>query len=273
MDWARAKNIILIVLIILNLFLFVNVMNVKDTFVLTGQYQKNARQALETAGVVVTGNIPSYNKPIGRISYMDCDTGMYRDMIKGLTGLKDDSAVNPLNRQWDVNGKALFIEGDRFVYTDGTGTTVLPVEDEKRLDRKLLSWIRDKKISKERFVLDNVYKDDDTIIAEYIQQYKDLLIYNNRITFTIKNGRLSKAEGNMKLFDTIKLSKADEIISANIVLLTGKSRIRGVINTIDLGYMQLQEEDLYDTPVWRVTLISGDRVFYNAYTGEWIEFD
>jgi hypothetical protein len=64
MDWLKAKNIILVMLILLNIFLLINVMSVKDVFKFTGQYQKDAKQALEEAGIVIEGKIPFYGRPL-----------------------------------------------------------------------------------------------------------------------------------------------------------------------------------------------------------------
>ena len=71
MDWSRAKNILLVILILLNLFLFVNVLNVREWLDITGSRQKEIERALETAGIVVMGSIPKYNRPIARISFIE----------------------------------------------------------------------------------------------------------------------------------------------------------------------------------------------------------
>lgn len=273
MDWARAKNVILIVLILLNLFMLVNILNVKKPFDLTGQYQKDAKQALETVGVTISGSIPAY-KPMGRISYLENESDeVFRPMIRALTGLTDDSATNPRNNSWQVNGKSLNFSDDSFVYRLENSTQEFPVEDQKKLDQMMLSWIKENKISDETFILDGLIKENDMVTIKYIRQYRKVPLFSQSIVFTLVDKKLTRVEGTLKVFEKVKLSKAaDEIISANIVLLTGKDKVQGTVQSIDLGYLSIQNNELYDTPVWRVILATGDKVWFNAYTGEWLDY-
>ena len=192
-------------------------------------------------------------------------------MIKKLTGLTDDSATNPLNKSWVVNGRTLTLEKDAFIFTQDTSTLELPVCDDKKLDMALNSWIKDNSISQANFIREEVTEENGVITVEYVQKYKSMPLFSNKIIFTIEQKKLQKVTGSLRVFDTIKLSKKDEIISANIVLLTGKNKVQGDVKSIDLGYLRLQNVDLYDTPVWRVTLSDGKKVWFNAYTGEWVE--
>jgi len=81
-----------------------------------------------------------------------------------------------------------------------------------------------------------------------------------------------KVEGSTKIFNAIKLSTAEaQVVSADIVLLAGKDKVQGVVQSIRLGYLRLDSEDLYEMPVWRVTVESGEKVWFNAYTGEWLD--
>lgn len=273
MDWRRAKSIILVVLILLNIFLFINVLNVKDPFNISGQYQKDAKKALETAGVIVAGRIPSY-KPLGRISYTEEDAAVYTEMIRRLIGLEDENTATFTKNTWELDGRTLRFQEDVFIYTVEANRESLPVEKERELDRKLRAWIRDNGISSETYVQDGMEKNGDTVTVEYIRQYKNAPLFSQRITFTIEDTKLIKVEGNLKVLKAIKLSKAtDEIISANIVLLTGKDKVSGIVQSIDLGYLSLQKDDLYDTPVWRITLSTGKKAWFNAYTGEYVEYE
>ena len=97
-------------------------------------------------------------------------------------------------------------------------------------------------------------------------------MFSQRIRFTLVDGRLTRMEGSIKILYAIKASKSvDEIISPHIVILIGKDKVQGIVESVELGYLSLQGDDLYDTPVWRVTLASGDVVWFNAYTGEFLE--
>lgn len=269
MDWGRAKNIILVVLILLNLFLFINIINVKEIF--TGKHQRNVKQALETEGVIVSCSIPSPN-PVGRISYAERDDAALSKMIAQLTGLPVDGATSPHGHSWEAGGRKLSFYENSFVFVDGNSEYQLPVDDIKKLDRELKAWIKSNGVSAEPFVLDRLVKNNNIYTAEYVRRFKNLPLYSQKITFTITDNKLTKVEGSLNALSDVKASKAaDEVVAANIVLLTGKEKVKGIVKSIELGYLNLNNDDLYDTPVWRVTLENGARVWFNAYTGEWLK--
>ncbi len=272
MDWSRAKNIILVVLILLNIFLFFNVMNVKSSYNITRQYQNNAKQALEAAGILVTGTIPNNYEPMSRISYVEKDLPEYQKIVNSLTDGDYSSAADTENPFWENEGRKLEFSADKFVYTDKTGTTSFNVDDEKKLDRQLLTWIKDNNLSSISFIQKSLTKDDNMVTVEYIQKNNKTHLFSNRIIFTIENKMLTRVEGSKRVLYNIKLSKQkDEIISPNIILLTGRNKIQGVISSIVLGYIRPKGEELYDIPVWQINFHSGDEMFFNAFTGEWIE--
>lgn len=270
MDWSRAKNILLIVLILLNIFLFINVLNVKDPFDITGKYQRDAKKALQASGVFVSGNIPSYS-PVGRISYIENEPEIFMELVKNLTGVKEEILAWSADTTFKQDGKSISFQEGGFVFTDESGSASFPTDKPKRLDRMLKAWISN--ITKDSFVRDVLVQDGNKVIAEYVRQYKGLPLFSQRIRFTIEDGTLIRAEGSLKIFESIKVSKtAEEIISPNIVLLTGKDKVQGIVTSIDLGYLCLQQGDLYDTPVWRIALASGEIVWFNAYTGEHLDY-
>lgn len=273
MDWGRAKNIILVVLVLLNIFLFVNVIGVKDPFNITGRYQKDAKQALQAAGIEITGRIPS-SRPIGRVSYIEADPMVYADLVAALTKVTEVTTVNQSDGVWQSKGKALSFQGNTFLYTEEDNQEILPVDNEKKLDRKLKAWIREKSISKDVFALDSLVQNGNTTIVEYIRYFRNMPLFSQKIIFTIVDQKLRRVEGSLKILEEVKLStNTDEVLSPNIVLLTGKDKVQGTVQSIDLGYLSLQEEDLYDTPVWRITLATGEKVWFNAFTGEYLKRD
>ncbi|MBP7175979.1 MAG: two-component system regulatory protein YycI [Thermoclostridium sp.] len=268
MNWRRAKNILLMVLVLLNVFLFINVLSVKDPFDITGKYQKDAKKALQAAGVTVSGNIPS-SSPVGRISFSQREASYYTEFVHRLTGLNVEDSAWASDNIFNNGGTSLSFSDENF--TLETSEELFPTENTKKLDQKLKSWLREK-FGNEAFVQDGFAQNGDTITAEYVRKYKNLPLFAQRITFTITNNRLAKMEGSLKLLYDIKASKStNEIISPNIVLLTGKDKVQGIVSSIDLGYLSLQGDDLYDTPVWRITLASGEKAWFNAYTGEFLE--
>lgn len=268
MDWSRAKNIIIVLLILLNIFLFVNVMNVKNSFNITGQYQNNAKQALEAAGIVVECIIPNHNKPMSRISYVKNDSDFYRKIVNTLIGA---DYSDKQSSRWEKDGRSLQFLEDAFIFMDNTATINFSADDEKKLNKQLLSWIKNNGLSNEAFILKSFYKEDTTVTVEYVQEYNNIPLFSNWITFTITENKLYKVEGSMNILDIIKPSKQkDEIVSPNIILLTGKDKVRGDISSVVLGYLRPKNEELYDVPVWRINYKSGGETYFNAFTGEWI---
>lgn len=271
MDWARAKNIILIILILLNIFLFINVISVKNSFNETGQYQKIAKQALETAGVIVTGALPNYSGQLGRISYTEKDLLELQEVINELTGLNYNDASGSDELYWENGGRRLQFLADNFVYTDKTSSDTFNAEDEKKLNKQIMAWIKAKGLSDRDLKQKSLGKNGNIVTVEYIQQYGRMPLFSNKIVFAIEDSKLIRVEGSKRIFYDIKLSKQkDEIISPHIVLLTNKDSVQGVISSIVLGYLRPKDEELYDVPVWQMSLLSGSEIYFNAYTGEYI---
>lgn len=271
MDWSRAKNIILVLLIFLNIFLFINIINVKKSFELSGAYRANALKALNDSGIVIDCTIPFNNKPVQRISFIENDNTVYTEMIRRLTGINDENEIIPGKDYYFYNnGKTLKLSENGFVFTDDTQSVILPAENRKKLDKALKAWIKKNRISQQNFILDSLYQEGDTVIAEYVQLYKKMPVFSNRIIFRIKNKYLAEVEGSNRIFYSLKANKEDYVVSPEIVLLTNKDKISGEVESIDLGYFLAQEDELYDTPVWRIKLSSGKEELFNAFTGEWI---
>jgi len=271
MDWNRAKSIILILLIFLNIFLFINIIIVKKDFDLSGTYRANALKALTDSGIVISCSVPSGNKPVQRISFIEKDKNVYTEMIRNLMGIEEDDDI--IREEYYSDKKTLKFIDNKFIYTDDSGSVIVPVENRKKLDTALKKWIKKNRISNDSFVLDKVYREDDAVVAEYVQLYRNVPVYDNRIVFRIKNKALAEVEGNCRIFYELRANKEDYVVSAEIVLLTNKDRIKGEIVGIDLGYLLAQTDELYDTPVWRITLSAGEEILFNAFTGEWIDLN
>lgn len=270
MDWSRAKNIILVLLLFLNIFLLINIISVKSNFEPSMEYRLNAQKALYESGIEINCPIPFNNKPIQRISFIEKDKNVYTEMIRSLMGIEEERIINSEMDFFDANGKTLKFLNNRFIYTDTTNNITIPVKNQRRLDATLKTWIRKNRISDESFVLDKIYERDDTVTAEYVQLYKKLPVFNNKIIFTVKNGVLVQVEGSLRIFYDLRANKEDNPVSLEIVLLTNKDKIKGAVESIDLGYFLAQEDELHDTPVWRLRLSSGEEVLFNALTGEWM---
>ncbi len=272
MDWSKAKNIILVLLILLNIFLFINVMNVKNSFIVTGQYQRSAKQALEAAGVIVTGTIPNSDEPLNRISYIEKEPKEFQKIINMLTEKDYSDASYSENPIFENEGKTLRLNKDTFNYTDKTGMTTFDVEDEKKTNKQILSWIKKNGLESKDFSLNSYVREGNSTTVEYIQKYNGMPLFSNKIIFSIEDGMLIRVEGSIKVFYNIKLSKQkDEIVSPNIILLTNQDKVKGVISSIVLGYLRPKDEELFDIPIWQINFHSGAETYFNAYTGEWID--
>jgi len=270
MDWSRAKNIILVLLLLLNIFLFINIINVKITFETSREYRIKAQKALAESKIEINCSIPSSNKPVKRISFVEKDKNVYTEIIRSLLGSAEESVEDSV-MVYRAGGKTLKFLDNRFVFTDSTGGTTIPDENRKRLDKALKAWIKKNSISGAKFVLDNLYQKNGTVIAEYVQLYNKMPVFSNKLTFTIENGVLVQAEGSCRIFYDLRANKEDNVISAEIVLLTNKDKIKGAVESIDLGYYLAQKDELHDTPVWRIKTTSGGEELFNAITGEWID--
>ena len=91
---------------------------------------------MEAAGIVVECIIPNHNKPMSRISYVKNDSDFYRKIVNTLIGA---DYSDKQSSRWEKDGRSLQFLEDAFIFMDNTATINFSADDEKKLNKRLLS--------------------------------------------------------------------------------------------------------------------------------------
>ena len=260
LNWGTAKNIIIGVYIVLNIFL------------LTIFYTNNTRDniskstindtivALKKRGVLVNCELPMYNIETGTLSYDKFEFDR-KKIVEDMFEQKyyDDNNIYRLDDK-DINfvnkNKIIYTENNYYVHNNGKNDIMSSVD---KLLEKIGIKFNDKIVEK---------CGKDIVIYE---RYKKFYIFENYIKINNENDKLI-IEINYKKINNINNRKR-EIMPIYQVLIKNMISIKGEeIEGISFGFKESTMEDnikeLDDIPVWRLKLGENNYIFYRAYTGQ-----
>ncbi|NMA65833.1 MAG: hypothetical protein GX957_06265, partial [Clostridiaceae bacterium] len=146
-----------------------------------------------------------------------------------------------------VNGKDLFKD----------------IDDLKKAAYKYLDDLGYKK--RNLSLRSEIYSDDVKHLT-LIEKYQGALLFDQEINISLHK------DGFLELSIPAKIVKKNtasiEVLTPYQLLVMANLPKGSVVTRIDFGYKQINEGELYDTPVWCVILDNNTQLFYNACTGE-----
>ena len=284
MDWSKAKSILIVIFIMLNIFLSVILFNILSSGGISDEIINDAVKVLEERGVSVNADdLKLYNKHMGKLPYKKYGFSKEK-VIKGLfgeeKGLEDLSLYKEVK---DGNKRLVFEDDDTFVYEtlefhDNTDA----FENHKSLKTYLNRVFKDTEIPVADFEYDyeNVEENGEKTY-KYRQKHKGFWVFENTIAVKYNNSGAFRLECRYKGVDST--TKKNKIVPLYQVLLknyTGKNNI--TITKIDIGFKENKVEEaateLDDIPVWRVLYKETQKggsiyreMFFKAYNGEILE--
>ncbi|MFZ5989345.1 MAG: two-component system regulatory protein YycI [Bacillota bacterium] len=282
MDWARAKNILILIFLLLNVFLAFILLDILSEDNISSEIISNARAALSDRGVIVNCEIPLYNKQIGVLTYNNTYFNK-SSIIKNIFGEYIELKDAPNEKQIIIENKRLLFKDDGFSFV---------YEDDKPEDNigkisgyeELMGYVNKLLLGSEipvlNYQLDSVYESalDGQKTYKFIQKYRGFWVYENHITVSISDSGTFYLKCRYRPVDRIIQSK--KIMPAYQVLLKNHKVIKNVvIDKIDMGFKEHKMSDgtreIDDVPVWRVRLKDLQEKHYEryfrVYDGEEIE--
>ena len=276
MDWSKAKSILIVMLLLLNIFLLVSIGFYKLEDGISRETVSNTIKILSSRGVTVNVDIPLYNRYTPSLI---CEGGSYdaADISARLLG-KDFILPPGIDDGEEViNGsKKIKFSNNRssFVYSNSSPSETLKVDNIKSAENAARDYIDSLGIDSEKFVLDIYVKNPDaTYTLTFIEKYKKFLVFDNYIEITLgKNGviYLESHSRKIKGFN----ANAMPIMPAYQILLKNYSGYENItITGIDIGFKGYitGEQDMRESsegPAWRVTAEGGKVRYFKATDGE-----
>jgi regulatory protein YycI of two-component signal transduction system YycFG len=277
-DWPKAKSILLIIFIGLNIFLLSSIASDRKVNTVTKEALSNTVKILESKGIKISAScvIPSFE---GRMRMLDYQQN--GDIKAELTGrFFGDSPVSANN---DGSGyiitsgsKRLVISGGSlFTYRDDSLSARLDLSNKKHTDKHIRNYLSDLGFNPFKFILDYGTDSGDGMVYTFLEEYNGYSIFNNMVRVVVSENRITSVSGGyirVKGFSgsSRKVMPAHQVLLKNVLKLP-----RAAIMRIDLGYEGLKG-DSYDnsamltsqSPVWRIVFEDGSSMYFKAYDGE-----
>ncbi|MFV0519622.1 MAG: hypothetical protein ACK5LY_05030 [Lachnospirales bacterium] len=278
MKWDKAKNLIIVFLIIMNVFLYFANYYYDKKYSLSTQQEKNIITVLGENKISMYANMPDKNLPMASLiiapSLADYDRNKIADNFLGSTYTKSENG--DIQTFTSVDGIITFENG--FFYMDFLEPLTF-VDNPKEYIKKFGKPLED-------FVLDKVSQEEGYTIYEYREKYKNTIVYTNRIEITTKDNNIYNILGFFGENDGYSENPKD-IISADMALFTFIKTAKEIygdtelfIEGVDVVYYQEEyfpySENEFQTnamPCYRIYVQDQSVPFIiNAYTNKVINY-
>ncbi len=262
MDWRRFKNIIIIVLIIINIFFCAFLVRIKIS---DGRVDKKTKN--NVISVLEKGNIVMETEdfPKNRNEYSACyiTRVLPKDekFVKKVIG--EDGAYSQKN---EVMTFKLSPKGEQALNEKAVLKTCHGFMNDKGIAFDLYKEESVKISSKAAKVKFRLSYDGEKFFDSYIE-----FSLNNKGIYKVKGKNFVKAEENISSYDA-KLQKFESVIVAAAKDKKVKEKVE--VEKIDFGYYLGNSADVYVSvlalPVWEIEFSDGDTLYYDARNGNLI---
>lgn len=279
MDWSKAKSILILIFLALNLFLLAFIMTYSFGNGVSKETVSNTVDILSGRGVKLECEIPLYKTDTPRLVYESGRKDMLV-LIKKLLGedsyseedIKAGSSLTKGSRKITIN------PDNTLVYTNDTPSDNIDLSNREKLEKQVKKLASNAGIKISAYMLDDyIANPDGSISLVFIEKYKKFPVYGNRLAITVVSEGIRSIEFNCRKIKGLIRESPVKVIPVYQILLkeynTGKS---AVILKIDLGYRGMAGHDpemleSSEGPVWRIVTREDGARYFEAGTGKEIK--
>lgn len=284
MDWSKAKNIIIIFLIVINSMLMFVFVYSNDNNSLTSEREKAIIKLLNKEDIQLQSEIPKNSTPMPMVSltYKENDIEELKHIFFG-TAEDVKRSVEANSTILKKDNRMLTIENSMITYINEGNKDTIKNFDETSAKAIVEQFIKNdlkSKYSKYKFhstsILNNGYS------FKYYETYNGYALYSNYMKFDVTNKGIESIQ--IDKYEPVGILGIDrDICSADEALLTFIYKMREkkhnesiIIDKIELGY-KLEEKLKKSTkgraiPCYRISIKNNNKIYYiNAYTNILIE--
>ena len=252
MDWEKAKNALIAIFFILNIFLLALVVQAQEDVGMSNEVERKVRGILAQKNIDILCAIPS-------------ETATNKMLTYGNDGF-DMKKVN------GALGGSAFLDEYGILLWEG----LLPFGKEGPVDRELfcLGVIKDMGLSWANFYLDEKNADETELL--FIGKYRNYLVFENYIRFTLTGEGITHIESAAKKIGNVSNS-SQKIVNINAILMSLSDAVSDAdVVAIEPGFINFAPSidstmRINDPLVWRVTLSTGEVKIFRALDGALIE--
>jgi len=270
MDWEKAKNIIITLFLILNIFLFYNLVQEKWSPAVSKEQISSAENILKDKGIKLNTKIPTISGNFPKLTFQGIPEFDLKKVTSKLLGT-DKYANSDSNLL--INGdKQISIENKyTFLYTNKSPQGDISLDNNKEIEKYLMKFLSEAGFSTDGLVLDSLDRQPDSVTVTYVQKKGDYKLFDNSIEAVVTKSGISQLKCCLQT--PSKKNNDESIMPAYKVLLKNMEQLNGVvISSIDLGYTISESNDgmtgYTERLYWRVEIMDGKPLDYDAVTGE-----
>jgi hypothetical protein len=225
MDWAKAKSIMLIMLLALNLFLVTRITSYASISETPSATIKNTETILRTRNVVLECDIPRYQRDAAKLVLGDYDYDM--NMLDKLAMVTDDNRV--IYNSGEKSGKAAenakatdemaaslynIQNGDQYTSLSTASSRVKSAEDYVR------NTLTGSNLLSSSYVLDEARQNPDgSLELIFIEKFGDMLVFDNYAIVTVNNKKMEEYEAKRREIIGFSDEKLNDFAAAYQILL------------------------------------------------------
>lgn len=258
MDWARAKVIILSMLLVFNIYLLTSIYGYVRGEGITAETIENTEKILASRGVRLECEIPRYDSDTPKlvIDNQKPDVLLLAEKLLGKGYEEEAQGGTYIN-----GGKKLTFDGNVLLsYTDGSPAGTVELKRKNAVENYAHDFLTDKGLIDSSYILDEKKANSDgSIYLSYLEKYKDFLVYDNYTRVIITEKGVTRIEMQKSHIIRQSPEKTGDIATAYQVLLgnfDGKTSV--TITGIDIGYKAAGTQDANglqsseQLPAWRI---------------------
>ncbi len=275
MNWNKAKNIIIMILMFLNIILLLVSHYGNDEYILSSEKEKAIIKLLNEDGVKIETGIPVKFQPSHYLSLDIVDYDV--DELKKLFFEDNEDVKRSIEFEatiFKTSEKILKINEADIVYeklcTEKSSDIFEGSEAKKEAERVIKSLIKNK-----NYELQEIKFENGSYYLKYYEIYLKNKVYSNYINFVINKDGIEKMKlsryGAVGFYGARReVCSADEALFSWLLEMKGKnSYVNIVIDDMEQGYCF--EESTLKTrvvPCYRISVKDGETYYINAYTSE-----
>ena len=277
MDWARAKSILILVFLTLNIFLLTYISIYRFGQGISRETITDTVQILGTKGIVLECEIPLYNDATPRLVYRNGRFNRERIVQKlmGIPGLSAEEISSSMELTAG-DRKLVFTDENSFVFSDSAPAGSMDISGKDGTEKLLRGFLEDIGLKVTGFRLDGyIQNDDGSVTCIFTEKYKKFMVFDNYIRVVVSGNGVSRIEckyRNVKGFSQDKV----KVMPAHLVLLKNFGYGENTTVTgISIGFKGYGAEqnvmEYSEGPAWRITVKGSRPRYFKASDGEEIK--
>ena len=263
MDWSKAKNILIILLFVLNLTLTTAIISRAIGGGADRDLYASVTRILNERGVVMQCEYPK--------QITSSELLIYGDGARFV-----ENCARAFNRRIRDAGWVEMIGRESLRYTNTRPNEGLPTASISALDTALRQTLGDWGVDISNFTTDYATMGGDgSFFYQYILEYKGKLVFDSNINVTVNvDGGIVEITLSYREIKSASLDKLMKVIPAYQILLKNLYENGSVIVSINIGFMgqnTARENPFIESEegaVWRVRLEDGSERFFEATYGD-----